>query len=359
MRAPVSNLFQLLELTQTAPHLLDEATRQQQTAHFRQSARDLLDTMEERLAWSKDQLDGLEPVPGTLALAPLLAELTALYAPLAQRKNIELITACPPALHLRTDPNFLRVILRNLVQNALKFTPADGTVRLEAEINPAGRITLRVANTGPGLSSDNARVLGGTGLNAVNVGIGTTTPSASLDVARGTGVNGTAIFRGTTRTSHFNYAAAEDTYIRGGKATSNVLLNDDGGNVGIGTTSVPERLSVAGTMRANINSNNSAVIGANAGTGNGVLGTATTGSGVRGAATSGSSGAPGNYTITITGGTYSNSTHMALATRVGYTPGYITCDESSASSGRLYILTFSPISGFLADAPFSFVVYKP
>ncbi len=154
LRAPVSNLFQLLELSQTAPHLLDEATRQQQTAHLRQSARDLLDTMEELLAWSKDQLDGLDPVPENLALAPVLAELAALYAPLAQRKNIALTTACPPGLHLRTDPNFLRVILRNLVQNAIKFTPAGGRVRLEAaaETGPAGRVTLRVADTGPGLS---------------------------------------------------------------------------------------------------------------------------------------------------------------------------------------------------------------
>ena len=83
LRAPVSNLFQLLELSRRAPHLLDEATRQQQTEHLRQSARDLLDTMEELLAWSKDQLEGLDPVPEPLALAPVLAELAALYLPLA------------------------------------------------------------------------------------------------------------------------------------------------------------------------------------------------------------------------------------------------------------------------------------
>jgi len=190
LRAPVSNLFQLLELTQTAPHLLDEATRQQQTAHLRQSARDLLDTMEELLAWSKDQLDGLEPVPENLALAPLLAELTALYAPLAQRKNIELITACPPGLHLRTDPNFLRVILRNLVQNALKFTPADGQVRIEAETepNPAGRITLRVADTGPGLSPAQLAQL------LAPAGSAEAAPPPSADPAHGLGLRLTQEF---------------------------------------------------------------------------------------------------------------------------------------------------------------------
>jgi hypothetical protein len=60
-----------------------------------------------------------------------------------------------------------------------------------------------------------------------NVGIGIT-PSATLDVARGTASNGTAVFRGTTYASHFNHSTTEDTYIRGGKDSSNIYLADVG-----------------------------------------------------------------------------------------------------------------------------------
>jgi hypothetical protein len=77
------------------------------------------------------------------------------------------------------------------------------------------------------------------------VGIGTETPTATLDVARGTGQDGTAIFRGTKNVSHFNYSTSENTYIRGGKDSSKVYINDnnigdvlivpDGGHVGIGS----------------------------------------------------------------------------------------------------------------------------
>lgn len=153
LRAPVGNLFQLLDLQQEAPDLLDEATRASQAAYLRQTSRDLLDTMEELLAWSKDQLEGFDPVPETLALAPVLAELRALYEPLARRKNIGLAVDCPPGLTGRTDPNFLRVVLRNLVQNAIKFTPAGGTVRLAAAAGAGGAVALEVADTGPGLSA--------------------------------------------------------------------------------------------------------------------------------------------------------------------------------------------------------------
>lgn len=83
-----------------------------------------------------------------------------------------------------------------------------------------------------------------------NVGIGITDPQATLDVNRGAGGSGTAVFRGTNRWSHFNYSTDEATYIRGGKSNSNVYINDSGGNVGIGTTSPSAKLEVSGDVKA-------------------------------------------------------------------------------------------------------------
>jgi hypothetical protein len=83
-----------------------------------------------------------------------------------------------------------------------------------------------------------------------NTGIATATPLATLHIGRGSTVGGTAQFDGTTYSSHFNYNTTEETYIRGGKATSQVIINDlstgnvrlaeGGGNVGIGIA-IPSR----------------------------------------------------------------------------------------------------------------------
>ena len=83
-----------------------------------------------------------------------------------------------------------------------------------------------------------------------NVGIGTTSPGAKLDV------DGASKFRGTVNHSWFNYSTGEDTYIRGGKSTSKVYINDShaadvliasgGGNVGIGTTAPVSLLHIKG-----------------------------------------------------------------------------------------------------------------
>ena len=77
----------------------------------------------------------------------------------------------------------------------------------------------------------------------VGIGLGPIVPGATLDVPRGNNVGGTAIFRGTTHVSHFNYSTGENTYIRGGKDNAVVILNDiPGGRVGIGTSTPNERL---------------------------------------------------------------------------------------------------------------------
>jgi signal transduction histidine kinase len=73
--------------------------------------------------------------------------------PLAQRKGLTLEMRLPPKLpDVRADPDGLRRVLLNLVDNAVKFTDR-GQVLLSAE--PAGRrVRVEVADTGPGISAE-------------------------------------------------------------------------------------------------------------------------------------------------------------------------------------------------------------
>ncbi len=105
-----------------------------------------------------------------------------------------------------------------------------------AYFNISGYRLNMTGNNGSGISVDESG----------NVGIGTTAPSGTLEVTRGTASSGTAVFGGTNRKSHFNYSTAENTYIRGGKTSSHVFINDNGGNVGIGTTTPTQKLHISG-----------------------------------------------------------------------------------------------------------------
>ena len=70
-----------------------------------------------------------------------------------------------------------------------------------------------------------------------SVGIGVSTPSGGLQIATGYGGStGSLRVDGTNNNSHFNVNANEDTYIRSGTSSGNVILQDTGGNVNIGSS---------------------------------------------------------------------------------------------------------------------------
>ena len=83
--------------------------------------------------------------------------------------------------------------------------------------------------------------------NEGNVGIGIDNPTNKLDVNGTSRVIGELKIQGPNRTSHICHSSGH-SYIRGGKTNHYVLLNDNGGNVGIGTGSPQYTLDVTGDI---------------------------------------------------------------------------------------------------------------
>lgn len=81
--------------------------------------------------------------------------------------------------------------------------------------------------------------------NNGRIGIMETGSTASLTVARGIGNEGTALFRGTSNNSYFNFSTAENTFIRAGKIGGLVYLNDiTNGVVNVGGNNGAGRLGI-------------------------------------------------------------------------------------------------------------------
>ncbi|HAU37099.1 MAG TPA: hypothetical protein DCX07_05215 [Phycisphaerales bacterium] len=94
-----------------------------------------------------------------IALGELAEWMGAQFASLAREKQVALTTsASRPQHRIRSDRKLLELILRNLVDNAIKFTPAGGRVECALDVTDRG-VTIRVRDTGCGISpQDRPRV---------------------------------------------------------------------------------------------------------------------------------------------------------------------------------------------------------
>lgn len=102
----------------------------------------------------------------------------------------------------------------------------------------SGAMVIDMLNTGA-LNTNTPNGYRAMTITTTGIGIRTNVVSASLTVARGDGVDGTAVFAGSTHWSHFNYSTAEHTYIRSGTGTGAVYINNlvPNGNILIGNGS--------------------------------------------------------------------------------------------------------------------------
>lgn len=94
----------------------------------------------------------------TFDLADLLTDVRDRLVTQADRRHITLITQPLPSLPISADRSEMDQVFFNLLDNAIKYTPREGTVRLYAEI-ANGRVAVHVQDTGIGiLSQDLPRI---------------------------------------------------------------------------------------------------------------------------------------------------------------------------------------------------------
>ena len=86
-------------------------------------------------------------------LVPSLAGVAELYEAVAEERGVTLSADLPDQLPAFGDAALIQQAVANLVDNAVKFSPAGGTASLSARIS-AGRVEIVVADHGPGIPHD-------------------------------------------------------------------------------------------------------------------------------------------------------------------------------------------------------------
>ena len=146
LRTPLTNLQGYLEALRDEVIAPDRATfvsLHEEVYRLVRLARSLDSLVDSQLAASPPELVDLD-------LAATITSAVELVRPSFERRSIALAIDVPPGLRARAHPDHLAQVLANLLQNAVRYTPAGGTAIVAAARRPAD-IVVSVTNTGAGI----------------------------------------------------------------------------------------------------------------------------------------------------------------------------------------------------------------
>jgi heavy metal sensor kinase len=148
LRSPLARIRAISEVT---------LSNQGSLADYQKAAADTLEECDRLLQMINMTLDVAEAEACVgnankepINLSELVAEACELFEPLAEEKNIRLKVAIDPRHVVEGNKHDLQRMLANLIDNALKYTPANGEVALELKANGSG-VTITVSDTGIGI----------------------------------------------------------------------------------------------------------------------------------------------------------------------------------------------------------------
>ncbi|WP_176956158.1 sensor histidine kinase [Catalinimonas alkaloidigena] len=153
LRSGLGNVQTLATLLSDYAPQLVEGEQEELLTELKRTALATHHLCNDMLEWSRGQQQGWRIYREPVALASWADDQIALQRLSATQKHLELRTKIDPALVWETDVRMLATVVRNLVQNAIKFTPRGGAISLEVEHTPEAQ-TLWVCDNGVGIAAD-------------------------------------------------------------------------------------------------------------------------------------------------------------------------------------------------------------
>ncbi|UYQ91369.1 HAMP domain-containing histidine kinase [Chitinophaga horti] len=151
LQSPLHSILSTLELL--AEFDLSEADQKKLAEGLLIMTRNTANMLSNLLTWSKNQISGVNFSLTEVSIATLVERVLSVQTLLARKKDCRVSTYIDAAAVVHTDINMLELIVRNLINNAIKFTREGGEIIIRTELK-AGECILSVKDTGIGMTRE-------------------------------------------------------------------------------------------------------------------------------------------------------------------------------------------------------------
>lgn len=151
LRSPLNSLYSVLRLMSLG-HLSD-SEREDLLSSLSRQVFQMIDFLDNTLRWTKINFNHITVADEDLDVNRLVTTILELYEVLYVEKKIQIDLDIDHGLSLRGDPEIFSILVRNIVSNAIKFTPLFGNINIFNSIRD-GNYVLSVENSGRGISQE-------------------------------------------------------------------------------------------------------------------------------------------------------------------------------------------------------------
>jgi signal transduction histidine kinase len=114
----------------------------------------LMQLLENLLEWAQSQTGSIKFKPHEVELSNLVEKAVSPVKMSAKKKKIFIGVSVPSILTAYIDENMITTVIRNLLTNAVKFTPSEGHITITATPNGVDLVEIRIQDTGLGMTEE-------------------------------------------------------------------------------------------------------------------------------------------------------------------------------------------------------------
>jgi signal transduction histidine kinase len=151
MRTPVNSLISFIQLLEDGSISQDKLTKY--AGNLKNTLGYTSSMMENLLNWASSQMQGFEPVLEKFDIQLCIQEVLNSMLAIANQKAITIQNNIPSGTLCLADMNMTSLIVRNLISNAIKFTPNSGVIELNS-INEGKKVKISIMDNGIGMPTE-------------------------------------------------------------------------------------------------------------------------------------------------------------------------------------------------------------